>query len=852
MAERYDPVAIERKWRERWEEDGLYRTPDASDRPKWYHLTMFPYTSGDLHIGHWYAMAPSDAAARYKRMRGHNVLFPIGFDAFGLPAENAAIKRGIHPATWTLQNVERMRGQLKSMGAMFDWSREVITCLPEYYRWNQWFFLQFLKRGLAYKALAPAWWCPTDQTVLANEQVVDGRCERCGTEVYKRDLDQWFFRITAYADELLDFSQIDWPEQVTTMQRNWIGRSEGVEIAFDLEQPVDDVTELRVFTTRPDTVYGVTFMVLAPEHPLVDKITTPAQRAAVNAYIDQARRESEIERLSTEREKTGVFTGAYCINKLSGQRVQIWIADYVLLSYGTGIVMGVPAHDYRDFAFATKYGIPVRVVIAPPGYDGRPLADAYVGPGQMINSGPFDGTWTKGDWEKLSAGERQELAETWHFDVEEMQTRLESLTDDGKKAVGEYVERQGWGKQTVTYRLRDWLLSRQRYWGCPIPVVYCDACGIVPVPEDHLPVLLPEDAEFRPTGESPLTYHEAFVHTTCPQCNGPARRETDTMDTFVDSSWYQMRYVDPHNSERPVSPEKAAAWLPVDQYTGGAEHAVMHLLYARFFWKVARDLGVVSGDEPFVRLFCQGQILGPDGQRMSKSRGNVVAPDEQVERYGADTFRAYLMFLGPWDEGGPFDLSGIAGIWRWLNRVWTLVLDAPETAALPDAAATREMRRLTHRTIQRVTDDFDRFRWNTAIAALMECTNGLARLREQGPVDTAAWAEATEALVLMMAPLTPHIAEELWAQMGRPYSVHTQPWPVYEPALTAAEEVTLVVQVNGKLRDRLTVPADIAEDQAKNLALASEKVRSQLNGSQVERVIYVPGRLVNVVLKGGK
>jgi leucyl-tRNA synthetase len=817
QVERYDPRAIERKWQARWEADALYRTPDDDPRPKWYALTMLPYTSGDLHFGHWWAMVPSDTQARFKRMSGYNVLFPMGFDAFGLPAENAAIKNHTHPAEWTFKNVERMRGQLKSMGAMFDWSRELVTASPDYYRWTQWWFLQLLKHDLAYRKSASVWWCPKDQTVLANEQVVDGRCERCDSPVSKRDLEQWFFRITNYADELLDFSKLQWPEQIQLMQRNWIGRSEGAELRFGLDVPGVAEKDIRVFTTRPDTVYGVTFFVLAPEHPLVEQITTLEQRDAVRGYVDAARKESEIERLSTEREKTGVFTGAYVTNLFSGEQVPIWTADYVLATYGTGAVMGVPGHDQRDFEFAKKYGLKIIPVYKHPDWDGGELTAALPHGGTMINSGPFDGT------------------------------------PDGESipAVVKYAEEKGLGRGTVTYRLRDWLISRQRMWGAPIPVVYCDDHGPVPVPEQDLPVLLPDDAEFRPTGESPLTYHQGFLHTTCPTCGKPARRETDTMDTFMCSSWYQMRYIDPHNEERPFSRELARKWLPVDQYTGGAEHAVMHLLYTRFFTKAARDMGVVENDEPMTRLFNQGQILGPDGQRMSKSRGNVVAPDDQVEKWGADTFRGHLMFLGPWDQGGPYDPSGINGVYRWLNRVWNAVLGEIETASKPDAPETRELRRWTHRTIAKVTEDIADFRFNTMIAAMMEFTNHLTRLRESGAtVDAAAWDEARTSFALLLAPAVPHIAEELWQRLGKPYSVHTQPWPSYDAALTVEDEVEVAVQVNGKLRARLTLSTDAPEATAKERALADPSVAMHVAGKDVVRVIYVPNRLLNIVVKG--
>ncbi len=815
-ADRYDPRAIEPKWEARWEADGLYHTPDDDPRPKWYALTMLPYTSGDLHVGHWFAMAPSDAHARHKRMQGYNVLFPMGFDAFGLPAENAAIKNHTHPAEWTQKNIERMRGQMKSMGTMFDWTREIATNSPEFYKWTQWWFLQLLKHGLAYKKNASVWWCPTDQTVLANEQVVDGRCERCDSVVMKRDLDQWFFRITNYAEELLDFSNVEWPEQIILMQRNWIGRSEGAELRFGLDVAGVAEEEVRVFTTRPDTVYGVTFFVLAPEHPLVEQITTPEQREAVRGYVDAARKQSEIERVSTEREKTGVFTGAYVTNMFNGEHVPVWTADYVLATYGTGAVMGVPAHDQRDFEFAKKYGLPVVPVFAHPDWDGAELEHAFGHGGTMINSGGFDGT----------------------------------PDADAIPAVVAYAEEQGFGRGTVNYRLRDWGISRQRMWGAPIPIIYCETHGAVPVPEHDLPVLLPEDAEFRPTGESPLTYHEAFLHTTCPIDGGPAKRETDTMDTFMCSSWYQMRYIDPHNDERPFSRELAKQWLPVDQYSGGAEHAVMHLLYTRFFTKAARDMGVVDIDEPMTRLFSQGQILGPDGQRMSKSRGNVIAPDGEVEKWGADTFRAYLMFLGPWDAGGPYDASGISGIYRWLNRVWNVVTGATTVGPRGDAAATRELRRWTHKTIEKVTSDIESFRFNTMLAALMEYTNHLTKLRESGAeIDADAWREATEAITLLLAPTVPHIAEELWSRLGMPYSVHTQSWPAFDPALAIEDAVEIGVQVNGKLRDRLTLPLDAPEDAAREQAMASAAVTQHVEGKELVRVIYVPNRLLNFVVR---
>jgi leucyl-tRNA synthetase len=816
--ERYDPSKIESRWRQRWEADGLYRTPDQVEgRENWYALTMLPYTSGDLHVGHWFAMAPSDALARFRRMQGYNVMFPMGFDAFGLPAENAAIKGGQHPVDWTNANIESMRVQLKGMGAMFDWDREVNTSSPEYYRWTQWWFLQLYNQGLAYRDEAAVNWCPSCNTTLANEQVLDGRCERCETLVEQRRMEQWFFRITQYADELLANEQMQWPDYVKLMQRNWIGRSEGAELVFPLAQPAPDGTEeISVFTTRPDTIFGVTAMVLAPEHPLVMQLVTAEQHDEVERYVEAARHATEIERQSTTREKTGVLPGAYCLNRFSGERVPIWVADYVLLTYGTGAVMVVPAHDQRDFEFASKFGMEIPVVISPPEWDGSALDESYTGEGPLVNSGEFDG---------LSK-------------------------DDGMAAITKHATDNGWGEQKVVYRLRDWLISRQRYWGAPIPMVYCPQCGIVPVPEDQLPVELPYDVQFLPTGESPLALSDEFVSTTCPDCGRDAKRETDTMDTFMCSSWYFMRYADAGNAEEAFSSEAAAAWLPVDQYTGGAEHAVMHLLYSRFFHKAARDAGLVRGDEPFKRMFSQGQILGTDGQRMSKSRGNVVAPDGQVERWGTDTFRAYLMFLGPWEQGGPYDVDGIVGIARWLNRVWTLVTgEPPSTAgATPEDDASRELRRLTHSTLQRVTRDLDRYRMNTMIAALMELANGMQRAREGGPVDGAAWAEAVESLLLMIAPACPHIAEELWERSGREYSVHQQSWPEADVELARSETIEVAVQVNGKVRARLQVAAGSDEQTVRALAEADASVAQYLADKTVRRVIFVPDRLLNIVV----
>ena len=814
--ERYAPDTIEPKWQARWEADGLYEAKIDPQRTKFYFLTMLPYTSGNLHIGHWYAMSPSDARARYLRMRGYNVMFPIGFDAFGLPAENAAIERNIHPKEWTYKNIENMRQQLRSMGAMWDWSREAISSDPEYYRWTQWFFLQFFKNDLAYKKTAPVDWCPKCNTTLAREQVIGEErvCERCKTPVIKKELEQWFFRITRYAEELLDFSHLDWPEQVKLLQTNWIGRSEGARVTFRTEagDPIE------VFTTRPDTLWGATFMVLAPEHPLVEKLTTPEQRQQVQAYVQQAIRQTEIQREALDREKTGVFTGGYAVNPVNGERIPVWIADYVLMTYGTGAIMAVPAHDQRDFEFARKYGLEVRPVILPPGVeslDGHTMPEAIHEKGTMINSGPLTGTPAEEAMERTIA----------------------------------FLEEKGIGQRAVNYRLRDWLISRQRYWGAPIPIIYCPQCGTVPVPEEDLPVKLPEDVEWRPTGESPLKLHPTWKQTTCPQCGGAAERETDTMDTFMCSSWYHLRYLSPHYDKGPFDPQEYDYWMPVDTYTGGVEHATMHLVYTRFFHKACRDLGITKGPEPMLQLRNQGQILGPDGQRMSKSRGNVIDPDEQVRRYGADAVRAYLMFGYRWSEGGPWNPKNIHGVVRWLNRVWSLVLETADARPTgDDPQAARALERKMHQTIRQVSHDLDNFEFNTVISALMEFTNQLYDARQAGLAGSEIFRTAIENLLLLMAPATPHIAEELWARLGKPYSIHAQRWPEYDPAKAAEEQVVLVVQVNGKVRDRITVPAGISEQEAKERALASETVRRFIQGKEPKRIIVVPGRLVNIVL----
>jgi leucyl-tRNA synthetase len=817
---RYDPAAVEAHWQQVWEESDLYRQTIDRERPKHYALTMLPYPSGELHIGHWYAMTPSDARARYMRMKGYNVLFPMGFDAFGLPAENAAIQHNVHPKKWTYANIERMRQQMRSMGAMFDWEREAISADPEYYRWSQWFFNKLLAQGLAYRKRAAVDFCPNCNTTLAREQVwgEDRHCERCGTPVIKKELEQWFFRTTAYAEELLDFEGLDWPERVKTMQTNWIGRSLGADVVFRTEQG----HEIPVFTTRPDTLWGATFMVLAPEHPLVEQITTPEQVPAVISYKERAERMSEIDREAVDREKTGVFTGAYAVNPVNQERIPIWIADYVVMTYGSGAIMAVPGHDERDFAFARKYDLPIVEVIRSPARVAaaadreviEPLSEAYTEKaGQLVNSGIFDGT----------------------------------PAEEGVAKVTAWLEEKGIGEAAINYRLRDWLISRQRYWGAPIPIIYCEVHGAVPVPDEDLPVLLPDEVAFMPTGQSPLRSHEGFLNTECPVCGRPAQRETDTMDTFMCSSWYQYRYLSPEYDEGPFDPEEGAYWLPVDQYTGGIEHATMHLIYTRFFTKAMRDMGLVDFGEPMLALYNQGMVLGEDNEKMSKSRGNVVAPDDLVVRYGADTVRAYLMFFAKWDQGGPWNYDGIKGPQRFLHDVWEVARADYQPQQVTEAA-TRQLRRKTHQTIRKVGQDFEDFSFNTAVAALMELRNAIGDGQRRADVSREAWNEAVDTLLLLLAPIAPHITEELWQRRGHVYSIHQQPWPQWDDEIAREETVTLVVQVNGKVRAKVDVPVGIDNAEAERIALGAENIRRYLDGRQPKKVIVVPGRLVNIVI----
>ncbi len=816
---KYVPQEIESRWQQRWDEDQLYRALVDHTKEKYYSLTMLPYPSGDLHIGHWYAMTPSDARARYMRMQGYNVMFPIGFDAFGLPAENAAIKRNVHPKEWTYKNIDNMRRQLRTMGAMWDWEREAVSCDPGYYRWSQWFFLQLYKNDMVYRKQSPVDYCPNCNTTLAREQVWgdDRHCERCSTPVIKKDLEQWFFKITDYSEELLDYSLIDWPDRVKLLQTNWIGRSEGAHVEFYTE----DSQVIEVFTTRPDTLWGATFMVLAPEHNLVESLTTEEKRSEVEAYVEAAVRKTDVQRESVNRVKTGVFTGGYAINPVNKERIPVWVADYVLITYGTGAIMAVPAHDERDFEFARKYGIEVRPVIhdpkesVPP--DGAAMKEPTLTLGNMINSGPLTDT---------PASESVEKTLDW-------------------------LESQDIGKRAINYRLHDWLISRQRYWGTPIPMTYCVKCGVQPVDEDQLPVLLPDEIEWRPTGESPLKYHSTWKKTTCRECGGDATRETDTMDTFMCSAWYQYRYLSPEYDSGPWDKKELDYWMPVDTYTGGIEHATMHLIYFRYFTKALRDIGLLEYDEPVMTLRNQGVILGEDSEKMSKSRGNVVAPDELVNKYGADAVRAYLMFFARWDQGAPWSGSGIEGVSRWLQRVWRIVMEShnDREVGTTDQGDVRDLHRKVHQTIKQISHDMEHFQFNTVISALMELTNALNKAVSDKLTNTEVFDHGLETLIKLMAPVTPHISEELWSQLNNPYSVHQQPWPVADDEAILEDEITLIVQVNGKVRERLIVPATIDSESAKAHALSSENVKRYLDGKDVQKVIYVPGRLVNIVVK---
>ncbi|MBD1896776.1 leucine--tRNA ligase [Coleofasciculus sp. FACHB-129] len=855
MESRYNPAAIEEKWQQTWAEQSLDQTPTDSTKPKFYALSMFPYPSGSLHMGHVRNYTITDVIARLKRMQGYRVLHPMGWDAFGLPAENAAIDRGIAPGKWTYQNIAQMRHQLQQLGLSIDWNREVATCSPDYYKWTQWIFLQFLKAGLAYQKEAAVNWDPIDQTVLANEQVdSEGKSWRSGAKVERKMLRQWFLKITDYAEQLLnDLDKLSgWPDRVKLMQANWIGKSTGAYLEF----PIVGLDEkIGVFTTRPDTVYGVTYVVLAPEHPLTAKVTTPDQKEAVEVFIQEVAQQSELERTAEDKPKRGIPTGGKAMNPFTGEEIPIWIADYVLYEYGTGAVMGVPAHDTRDFRFAKEQNLPIQVVIVPPGDDVETgnfgsLQQAYTEPGIVVNSDRFNG--------------------------------MDST--EAKTAIVQYAEKQGWGKARVQYRLRDWLISRQRYWGAPIPAIHCPSCGTVPVPDEDLPVRLPEEVEFTGRGASPLAQMEAFVNVPCPACGTPAKRETDTMDTFIDSSWYFLRYPDAKNEQQVFDPAKTNDWMPVDQYVGGIEHAILHLLYSRFFTKVLRDCGLLNFDEPFQRLLTQGMVQGttyknpasdkyiPAAQvdpadpkdpetgeplqvfyeKMSKSKYNGIDPEEVLAKYGADTARMFILFKAPPEKDLEWDDADVEGQFRFLNRVWRLVAEfVAHPSSPPDKGremnkGEKDLRRAIHGAIQAVTEDLEgEYQFNTAISELMKLSNSLADAKCK---DSPVYAEGIETLIHLMAPFAPHIAEELWNTIGHSDSVHTQTWPTVDPAALVVDEITLVIQVMGKTRGAIQVPADANREALEQFARESEVAQRFIEGKEIKKVIVVPGKLVNFVV----
>ncbi len=822
MKERYEFKEIEQKWQTKWLNDGSFKVTEDPDKEKYYVLEMFPYPSGKLHMGHVRNYSIGDVVARFKKMQGFNVLHPMGYDSFGLPAENAAIEHGVAPAKWTYENMAEMTAQLKQMGLSYDWDREVITCDPEYYKWTQWCFIQFYKMGLAYKKENPVNWCPSCETVLANEQVVNGACERCKTPVTKKSLSQWYLKITDYADRLLD--NLDdlpgWPEKVKIMQRNWIGRSYGSEVDFAIE---DFDEKLVVFTTRPDTLFGVTYMVLAPEHPFVEKLVKGTEyEEAVNAYIDRTMHMNDIERTSTTNEKTGEFIGRYCINPVNGERVPIYISDYVLMGYGTGAIMAVPAHDQRDFEFAEKFDLEIRPVVDPGSdeIDLNALTEAFVAEGTMINSGVYDGMSNK--------------------------EAIDRITED--------LAEKGLAKKTVNYRLRDWLISRQRYWGTPIPMIYCEDCGWQPEKEENLPVLLPEDVTFTGKGQSPITTSKDFVNTTCPCCGKPARREVDTMDTFIDSSWYQIRYTDARNDKEAFSKENAAYWMNVDQYIGGVEHAIMHLMYARFFTMALYDLGLLPQEEPFQNLLTQGMVI-MEGKKMSKSIGNVVSPTEIMDKYGADTARLFILFAAPPDRELDWSDRGVEGSFRFLKRVYALIYEfvekygRGEADKTPVTAADKELDFQLNTTIKRVTDDIEqRFNFNTAISAIMELVNALYKYKE-GDVTPAFLRYVLGRLLTLLAPFVPHITSEMWEHMGFAGDVHGEDWPAYDPAAMVLDTTEIVVQVNGKVRERIRIPSNLSKDEMEQQVMVEEAVKALVADKNVAKVICVPGKLVNLVVK---
>ena len=818
---RYNPRYLERKWQKIWEESKIYQAPDrVRGKKNFYHLVMFPYPSGDLHVGHWYNFAPADVYARFKRMQGFNVMSPIGFDAFGLPAENAAIQRKIHPKTWTYKNIQRMRKQLRSIGAIYDWSREIITCDPEYYRWTQWMFLKLYEQGLAYRAKVPANFCPSCKTVLANEQVVNGRCERCDSEVVQKQIEQWLFKISAFAEDLLrDLDKLDWPQTTKMMQKNWIGRSEGWQIKFPISH---FQLSIDVFTTRIDTLFGCTYLVLAPEHEVISKLKSKILNFRfVEDYIKKTNRKTERERISETGQKTGVeLRGVKAVNPANGREIPVFAADYVLPHYGTGAIMAVPAHDQRDFDFARKYNLPVVEVIVPPISTRSHFHEITEGSG-----GPYEGEGV--------------LVRSGRF------TGMRSET--ARKRIGEWLAKKNMAEKKVYYRLRDWLISRQRYWGAPIPMVFCQKCGWQAVKAKDLPVLLPNLKDYQPAGagQSPLAKSKKFVNTFCPKCGGPAQRETDTMDTFVCSSWYYLRYVDPRNQKKFAAKNKIKNWLPVKIYIGGAEHTVLHLLYSRFFTKVLNKLGYLDFKEPFLTLRHQGIILGPDRQKMSKSRGNVIDPDEQIQKYGSDAVRMYLCFMGPYHQGGPWNPQGMLGIYRFLNRVWALFEKAKiKKQKSKPCSKNQNLDKLLHQTIKKVTEDIENFRFNTAISALMILVNHMNK------ATFLSYPGKLKTLLLLLAPFAPHLTEELWHRLepGSKQSIHHQSWPVYNPKLAKEEKIQFMIQINGRVRDKIEVSQNISRLEVEELVLKREKVKKWLKGQKIKKIIFVPGKLINLVV----
>ncbi len=823
MEERFNPQKVEEKWQKIWEEKKKFKATEDKERKKYYLLEMFPYPSGRIHMGHVRNYSIGDVLARFKRMRGFNVLHPMGWDAFGMPAENAAIQNKSHPAKWTYENMDYMRSQLKKMGLSYDWDREIATCDVDYYKWEQLIFLRMFREGLAYKKTSFVNWCPKCETVLANEQVEDGCCWRCDSGVEQKELDQWFFRITKYAEELLDYTEKlpGWPERVLVMQRNWIGKSHGCEIDFPVEGRNKAV---KVFTTRQDTLYGATFMSLAPEHPLAVELTTEENIGKVGEFIEKVKKTDKLQRTAEDMEKEGVFTGSYCINPVTGRRMPVYLANFVLTDYGTGAVMAVPTHDQRDFEFAKKYGLPLQVVIQPEGesLDPATMIAAYTEEGFMANSGDFDG---------MKSGE-------------------------AKGKIADFLEKKGIGKKTVNFRLRDWGISRQRYWGNPIPIIYCEVCGVVPVPESDLPVVLPKDATFSGEGGNPLAKVSGFVSVPCPLCGMMARRETDTMDTFVQSSWYFLRFCCPDYLAGPLHKGETEYWMPVDQYIGGIEHAVLHLLYARFFTKVLRDLGYVDIDEPFANLLTQGMVI-KDGAKMSKSKGNVVDPDALISAYGADTARLFSLFAAPPEKDLDWSDQGVEGSFRFLNRIWKLVYETRDSfdvaEAIPSGTISeegRKLRRMVHKTIRKVTEDIeDRFHFNTAIAAVMELVNSINAFEPKNKkINAPVLKEAVKSVILLLAPFVPHVSEELWECLGHTDGLESAGWPDFNPAAAVEDELLIVVQVNGKLRGKITAASSSTEDEVKAAALADDKVKAFTDGKSVKKVIYVPGKLVNIVV----